>query len=41
MNRHARSYTRKQILMNLCVVGQDRRNEDMRYVWQYLLEHKQ
>lgn len=41
MNRHARSYTRKQILMNLCVVGQDRRNEDMGYVWQYLLEHKQ
>lgn len=33
------SYTRKQILLNLSVVGQDRRNEDMLYVWQYLLEH--
>lgn len=34
-----KSYTRKQILLNLCVVGQDRRNEDMFYVWQYLLDH--
>ena len=32
------SYTRKQILLNLCVVGQDRRNEDMLGVWEYLLE---
>ena len=32
-------YTRKQILLNLCVVGQDRRNEDMLGVWEYLLEH--
>lgn len=32
----AKAYTRKQILLNLCVIGQDRRNEDMLGVWEYL-----
>ena len=36
--RLAKSYTRKQILQNLCVIGQDRRNEDMFMVWEYILE---
>lgn len=35
----SRNYTRKQLLLNLCVVGQDRRNEDMLGVLEYLLEH--
>ena len=34
----SKKYTRKQILMNICVIGQDRRNEDMLAVWEYLLE---
>lgn len=33
------NYTRKQLLLNLCVIGQDRRNEDMLGVLEYLLEH--
>ena len=35
----SRNYTRKQLLLNLCVVCQDRRNEDMKGVLEYLLEH--
>lgn len=32
-------YTRNQILLNLCVIDQDRRNEDMLSVWEYLLDY--
>lgn len=35
-----KSYSRKQILINLCAIGQDRRNEDMLAVWRYMLDQK-
>ena len=35
-----RSYTRKQYNRNLYMFQGDRRQEDMYYVWQYMMEHK-